>query len=71
MERIVGTIEMSESRNIVNIENSDKVVTKATNRRGQKKTKTNVGRILPHLKPKLLGNTNLEWKMTTLQCFIE
>ena len=39
MERIVGTIEMSESRNIVNIENSDKVVTKATNRRGQKKTK--------------------------------
>ena len=37
MERIVGTIEMSESRNIVNIENSDKVVTKATNRRGQKK----------------------------------
>ena len=39
MERIVGTIEMSESRNIVNIENSDKVVTKATNRRGQKKKK--------------------------------
>ena len=35
MERIVSTVEMSENRSIANVENSDKVVKKATNRRGQ------------------------------------
>ena len=37
MERIVSTVEISENRNIANVENSDKVVKKATNRRGQEK----------------------------------
>ena len=37
MERIVSTVEMSENRNIANVENSVKIVKKATNRRGQEK----------------------------------
>ena len=37
MKRIASTIEMSENRNITNVENSDKVVKKATNRRDQEK----------------------------------
>ena len=37
MERIVSTVEMGENRNIANVENSGKVVKKATNRRGQEK----------------------------------
>ena len=37
MEQIVSSVEMSENRNILNVENSDKVVKKATNRRGQEK----------------------------------
>ena len=56
MEQIVSSVEMSENRNILNVENSDKVVKKATNRRGQK----NVESLLPPLKPELLGNMNLE-----------
>ena len=41
MERIVSTVEMSENKNIANVENSDKVVKKATNRRGQEKRRQN------------------------------
>ena len=37
MERIVSSIEMSKNRNILNVENIDKVVKKATNRRGPEK----------------------------------
>ena len=37
MERIVSTVEMSENRNIANVENSDKVVKKATYRTSQEK----------------------------------
>ena len=37
MERIVSTVEMSENKNIANVENSDKVVKKARNRRDQEK----------------------------------
>ena len=37
MERIVRTVEMSENKNIANVENSDKVVKKARNRRDQEK----------------------------------
>ena len=37
MERIVSTVEMSENRSIADVENSDKVVKKATKRRGQEK----------------------------------
>ena len=37
MERIVSTVEMSENRNMANVENSDKVVKMATNRRDQEK----------------------------------
>ena len=66
-ERIASTVEMSENRNIANVENSDKAVKNATNR----SVKKNVDSILPHLKPKLLGNMNLERKTTTFQCFIE
>ena len=40
MERIVTTVEMSENKNIA-VENSDKVVKKATNRRGQEKRRQN------------------------------
>ena len=56
MERIVSTVEMSENRNMANVENSDKVVKMAT-KEGIKK---NIHCILSHLKPKLLGNMNLE-----------
>ena len=37
MEQIVTTVEMSENRNIANVENSDKVVKKATYRTSQEK----------------------------------
>ena len=37
MEGIVSTVEMSENRNIASVENSDKVVKKAINTRGQEK----------------------------------
>ena len=37
MERIVSTVEMSENRNIANVENSEKVVKEATNRSVQEK----------------------------------
>ena len=56
MERIVSTVEMSENRSIADVENSDKVV-KKQQREGVKK---NVDSILPHLKPNLLRNMNLE-----------
>ena len=36
-ERIASTVEMSENRNIANVENSDKAVKNATNRSGQGK----------------------------------
>ena len=64
MERIVNTVEMSENRNIANVENSDKVVNKATNRRSQEKRR----QYIASFKAKVLGNMNLELKTTTLQC---
>ena len=52
---------------VFSVKNSDKVVKMVTN----KGVKKSVDSMLPHLKPKLLGNMNLEWKMTMLQYFIK
>ena len=52
---------------VFSVKNSDKVVKMATN----KGVKKSVDSMLPHLKPNLLGNMNLEWKMTMLQYFIK
>ena len=56
MEQIVIIVRIRENRNIANVENSDKAVKKATNRRGQEKRR----QYTVLFKVKLLGNMNMK-----------